>query len=143
MNRGETLRAQAERRLAGEISEEQFRAEIAAEEDLELLKSIAEELTPHTEVSIPIYQRVLEAEPGDPGTWVDLGFVYWLCGQDDDARSCLAQAYRLDPGHLKALLLDAALERDPREKRRLYERVLEKDPENQVARANLAELGEP
>jgi tetratricopeptide (TPR) repeat protein len=137
MNSGKVLRALAKKRLTGEVSEEQFRLELSAEKDIKLLRHIAAELTPHSEVSIPAYQRAMELDPGDPETVVDLGFVHWLCGEDDQARNCLSQAYRLAPGHVKALLLDAALESDPLKKRELYKKVLEKDPENQIAIANL------
>jgi tetratricopeptide (TPR) repeat protein len=136
----ETLKMQAERRLAGEIPDERFRAEISTVTDVGLLRSLAEEFTPHSEISIPAYQRILEIHPEDPDALVDLGFVYWLCGEDDEARDCLNRAYSLDSEHQKALLLDAALEPDYRRKRTLYERALERDPANQVAIANLREM---
>lgn len=140
MDQDETLKVQAERRLTGEIPDEQFRIEISTVTDVGLLRSLAEEFTPHSEISIPAYQRILEINPGDPDALVDLGFVYWLCGEDDEARDCLGRAYGLDPEHEKALLLDAALEPDSRRKRTLYERALERDPANQVAIANLREM---
>jgi len=125
MNPDENLNNLATKRLNGEISGEQFRLKLLTASDVKLLKRIAEEFTPHPEVSVPVYQRALELDSRDPDTVVDLGFVHWLCGEDTEARIRLSQAYRLDPGHLKSLLLDAALESDPSRIRKLYASVLE------------------
>jgi hypothetical protein len=59
MDQDETLKVQAERRLAGEIPDDRFRAEISTVTDVALLRSLAEEFTPHSEISIPAYQRIL------------------------------------------------------------------------------------
>ncbi len=65
-----------------------------------------------------------------------------LAGGDDAlAREQVRLGSRLDPNNVQTLLLAAALETQLDEKRRLYGRVLELDPENRVLSASVRKAG--
>ena len=118
----------------------EFGSEVSESTDTAGLRSLAHEFTPHSEVSVPIYRRLIELHPDDPDLAAELGFIFWLCGEDDLARDQARLAHQLDPGNVQTLLLRAVLEPEQEEKRRLYNKVLERDPEDAVALANLEEL---
>ena len=106
----------------------------------EELRKLAESFYAEPEVSVPTFERLLELSPEDLVARVELGFVYFLMGEDREANRQLAQARALDPEHVQVLTLEAALARDPAEKVRLYRRILQKEPQNEVARGKLQEL---
>ena len=108
--------------------------------DIEGLRKLADQYTPHIEVSIPINERILELNPDDVDTIVALGFLFWLDGEDGQAWKQVERAKKINAGHVGALTLEAALTKDRNTKVRLYERVLEIDTGNRVARENLKEL---
>lgn len=107
------------------------------------LRKLAESFYAEPEVSVPTFERLLELTPEDLVARVELGFVYFLMGEDGEANRQLEKARALDPEHVQVLTLEAALARDPAEKIRLYRRILQKDPQNEVARGKLHELGTP
>jgi DNA-binding SARP family transcriptional activator len=104
------------------------------------LRKLAESFYAEPEVSVPTFERLLEMTPEDLAARVELGFVYFLMGEDGGANRQLESARALDPEHVQVLTLEAALARDPAEKSRLYRRILQKDPQNEVARGKLQEL---
>lgn len=133
----------AERVLAtGGAKEEQALAEALrhVSEPAELRK-LAERFYAEPEVSVPTLERLIELTPGDPVAFVELGFVYFLMGEDEEAQRRLLTARALDSEHTQVLTLEAALARDPAEKVQLYRRILQKDPQNEAARGQLRELG--
>lgn len=105
------------------------------------IRELAETFYAEPEVSVPAFQRLLELSPRDVSAWVELGFVFFLIGEDEEARRRLDVARSLDPEHVQVLTLEAALARDPSEKVRLYRRILQKEPRNEVALGKLRELG--
>jgi len=107
------------------------------------LRKLAERFYAEPEVSVPTFERLLELAPEDLLARVELGFVYFLMGEDGEANRQLEKARVLDPENVQVLTLEAALARDPAEKIRLYRRILQKDPQNDVARGKLHELGAP
>jgi tetratricopeptide (TPR) repeat protein len=107
------------------------------------LRQLAESVYAEPEVSVPAFERLLELTPEDLVARVELGFVYFLMGEDEEASRQLEKARALDPEHVQVLTLEAALAREPTEKIRLYRRILQKDPQNEVARGKLHELGVP
>ena len=107
-----------------------------------VLRVLAEKFYAEPEVSAPIYERLLELLPGDVLARVDFGFVYFLMGEDGEARRQLGMAQALDSEHVQVLSLEAALAHEPAEKVRLYRRILQKEPLNEIARGRLRELGE-
>jgi hypothetical protein len=83
---------------------------------------------------------VLELDPQDVDGMAQLGNLYFLDGQDERARSLVKAAKRLNAHHIETLLLEAALTRDVSARKVLYEKVLELDPVNEVAHANLKQM---
>ena len=127
----ETGAAEVERALREELRRVSEPAE---------LRKLAEDFYAEPEVSVPTFERLLELTPEDLVVRVELGFVYFLMGEDAEASRQLEKARALDPEHVQVLTLDAALARDPEEKIRLYRRILQKDPQHEVARSKLHEL---
>jgi hypothetical protein len=105
------------------------------------LRELAEGFYAEPEISVPTFERLLELMPGDVGARVELGFVYFLMGEDEEASRQLGMARSLDAEHVQVLTLEAALAREPAEKVRLYRRILQKEPHNEVALGKLRELG--
>jgi tetratricopeptide (TPR) repeat protein len=110
--------------------------------DPAVLRGLARKFYAEPEVSVPIYERLLELLPEDVLARVEFGFIYFLMGEDGEASQQLGMAQALDPEHVQVLTLEAALARDSAEKVRLYRRILQKEPQNEVARGNLLQLGE-
>ncbi|RKH03149.1 hypothetical protein D7V97_26930 [Corallococcus sp. CA053C] len=108
--------------------------------DTAQLRGLAERFYADPEVSVPTFERILQLCPGDVTARVQFGFVYFLMGEDEAAVRQLEEARTLDPEHLQVLTLEAALSGDPAEKIRLYRRILQKDPRNEVALGKLREL---
>lgn len=106
----------------------------------EELRKLAQSFYAEPEVSVPAFKRLLELAPEDLVARVELGFVYFLMGEDGEATRQLEKARALDPEHVQVLTLKAALARDSAEKIRLYRRILQKDPRNEVALGKLNEL---
>jgi hypothetical protein len=136
----DTLRKLAEKSLNGSIGEGQLERGLSQCTDASGLRDLAYELTPHPEVSVPIYRRLIELSPADANLAAELGFIFWLCGEDELARDQADRGSQLDPDNVQTLLLRAALTSKRGEKRLLYRKVLEHEPENRVALANLEEL---
>ncbi|PTL79622.1 hypothetical protein [Vitiosangium sp. GDMCC 1.1324] len=106
------------------------------------LRLLAEGFYAEPEVSVPTYERLLELLPEDVLARVELGFVYFLMGEDVEANRQLSLARALEPEHAQVLTLEAALAREPTEKVRLYRRILQTEPQNEIALGKLRELGE-
>jgi hypothetical protein len=105
------------------------------------LRELAESFYAEPEVSVPAFQKLLELSPEDVSARVELGFVYFLMGEDGEANRQLVMARALDSEHVQVLTLEAALAPELAEKIRLYRRILQKDPQNEVALGKLHELG--
>jgi tetratricopeptide (TPR) repeat protein len=104
------------------------------------LREIAEKYTPHTEISIPIYKKILELTPEDIKTLIALGFVFFLDGEDDEAYRQLDRAKKIDAENIEVLTLEAALTKHKDVKIQLYKKILKYDANNKIAIANLKEL---
>lgn len=110
--------------------------------DPTVLRELAGQFYAEPEVSVPTYERLLELLPEDVLARVEFGFIYFLMGEDGEASRQLGMAQALDPEHVQVLSLEAALAREPAQKVRLYRRILQKEPLNEIARGKLRELGE-
>ena len=62
----------------------------------------------------------------------------YLIGEDAEAAQYLEKARKINPEGIEVLTLQAALEKRPGEKLRIYRKMLEIDPTNRVALDNLA-----
>ncbi|MCY1040634.1 hypothetical protein OV208_04810 [Corallococcus sp. bb12-1] len=122
-------------------TEQALRAALAQVTDAARLRALAERFYAEPEVSVPTFERLLAICPEDVVARVQFGFVYFLMGEDEVADRQLEKARTLDPEHLQVLTLEAALSAEPAEKVRLYRRILQKDPRNEIARGKLRELG--
>jgi hypothetical protein len=92
------------------------------------------------EVSGPIYERIVAERPSDARALVILANAYWLTGRGPDAVSDLAtRAIAADPGNRGGWHLWALTESDQRSRVARWRQVAERFPEDELARANLAD----
>jgi tetratricopeptide (TPR) repeat protein len=92
------------------------------------------------EVVIPIYERIVEITPHDARALVRLANAYWLTGRGVDAVSALAsRAIDCDPSNRGAWHLWALAEPEIRARVERWQKVAERFPADQLARAALAD----
>lgn len=58
-----------------------FREALRGVSDPAKLRPLAERFFADTEVSVPVFERLVELSPEDPAAHVDLGFVFFLLGK--------------------------------------------------------------
>lgn len=106
----------------------------------EALAAAAEPYLSLPEVAGPLYERIVAARPNDARALVILANAYWLTGRGADATGELAaRAMAADPGNRGAWHLWALTEGVPRERMMRWRQVVERFPEDDLARANLAD----
>ena len=92
------------------------------------------------EVVIPVYERVVDARPTDAQAMVVLANAYWLTGRGSDVVGELAsRAIAADDRNRGAWHLWALAEPNPRERMERWRTVTRQFPEDQLARAALAD----
>src|SRR5215210_3396355 len=141
MDHLKTLAARVVADPAEERSMAALKDGLRAATDIEGLRRLAEEYTPHSEVSILIYERILQLVPGDVRAIVAQGFIFWLDGEDERGREQVKRAFELDKENVEALTLEAALTEDAGKQAVIYKKILEKEPGNRIALENLSRLG--
>jgi hypothetical protein len=106
----------------------------------EALAAAAEPYLALPEVSGPLYERIVAARPNDARALVILANAYWLTGRGAEATGELAaRALAADPGNRGAWHLWALTEGEPRERMMRWKQVVERFPEDDLARASLAD----
>lgn len=105
------------------------------------LMSLAEQYTPHSEVSLPVLDRVLEIDPSLIQAIIQKGWVLWLLGDDLGCKEMIEKGKNFDPNNTSLMCLEAANERDVTHQIKLYQKVLEFEPTNEIALDNLNKLG--
>jgi hypothetical protein len=106
----------------------------------EALAAAAEPYLALPEVSGPLYERVVAARPHDARALVILANAYWLTGRGAEATGELAaRALAADPGNRGAWHLWALTEGVPRERMMRWKQVVERFPDDDLARASLAD----
>jgi hypothetical protein len=106
----------------------------------EALAAAAEPYLGLPEVSGPLYERIVAARPNDARALVILANAYWLTGRGAEATGELAaRALAADPGNRGAWHLWALTEGVPRERMMRWKQVVERFPEDDLARASLAD----
>jgi hypothetical protein len=106
----------------------------------EALSAAAEPYLALPEVSGPLYERIVAARPNDARALVILANAYWLTGRGAEATGELAaRALAADPGNRGAWHLWALTEGAPRERMMRWKQVVERFPEDDLARASLAD----
>lgn len=92
------------------------------------------------EVSGPVYERIVAAEPDNARALVILANAYWLSGRGPDVVGELAtRAIAADATNRGAWHLWALSEGNPRERTSRWKQVSARFPEDLLARANLAD----
>jgi hypothetical protein len=113
---------------------------ISAAADLEALIAAVEPYRDIPEVSGPVYERVVAERPSDARALVILASAYWLTGRGPDAVGELAtRAMAADPTNRGAWHLWALTEPNQRERVMRWRQVVERFPDDELARANLAD----
>ncbi|HTJ21037.1 MAG TPA: hypothetical protein VL383_01540 [Gemmatimonadaceae bacterium] len=113
-----------------------FAARIPAEQ----LRTAAHDYREMPEVVIPLYERITAEVPQDAQALVVLANAYWLVGRGPAAVSELAsRAKEIDPGNRGAWHLWALAESDLRKRVDRWLVVTQRFPEDQLARAALAD----
>lgn len=106
----------------------------------EELKAAAKPYQQMPEVVIPIYDRIVAAEDDDAQAMVVLANAYWLTGRGPDAVDKLAtRAKTIDPSNRGAWHLWALAEPVVRKRVDRWLEVTKKFPQDQLARAALAD----
>lgn len=93
--------------------------------------------------ALACFQKAVAIFPEAPDLWANIAMVQVQLGRLDNARAAVDRALRLDPDHGGALNAKGwwALRRDgPLAARDCFARVLEQEPDNPVAVANLAHV---
>ena len=108
--------------------------------DPEALAAAAEPYLALPEVAGPLYERIVAARPNDARALVILANSYWLTGRGAEATGELAaRALAADPGNRGAWHLWAITEGMPRERMMRWKQVVDRFPEDDLARASLAD----
>jgi hypothetical protein len=104
------------------------------------LAAAAEPYLAVPEVSGPLYERIVAVRPNDARALVILANSYWLTGRGPEATGELAaRALAADPLNRGAWHLWALTEGVPRERMMRWKQVVERFPEDDLARASLAD----
>jgi hypothetical protein len=108
--------------------------------DAEALAAAAEPYLAIPEVSGPLYEKIVAVRPHDARALVILANSYWLTGRGAEATGELAaRALAADPGNRGAWHLWALTEGVPRERMMRWKQVVDRFPEDDLARASLAD----
>lgn len=105
-----------------------------------LLRTAADPFRDMPEVVIPVYEAYVEAFPNDAQALVVLANAYWLTGRGHEAVGRLAtRAIAADESNRGAWHLWALSESDVRGRVERWQKVAERFPADQLARAALAD----
>lgn len=114
--------------------------DLARDADPDALAAAAAPYRDLPEVVIPVYERLVAARPADAQAMVVLANAYWLTGRGADVVGELAlRAIAADDTNRGAWHLWALAESDPRARMERWQRVAERFPADQLARAALAD----
>lgn len=114
--------------------------QLAARTAPEQLVEAAREFRDMSEVTIPVYEQVVQAMPQDAQAMVVLANAYWLTGRGADAVGELAsRAKDIDPDNRGAWHLWSLSESNPRARMERWRDVATRFPQDQLARAALAD----
>ena len=113
---------------------------VARAADPDTLAAAVEPFRAMPEVAGPAYEHIVAAKPDDARALVILANAYWLAGRGPEQVAELAsRAIAADPTHRGAWHLWALTESDLRSRVSRWRQIAERFPEDQLARANLAD----
>jgi len=114
--------------------------EIADATTPDALIAAAEPYRQLPEVAGPLYERIVEAQPGNARAIVILANAYWLTGHGPDVVGALAsRAIAADATNRGGWHLWALSESDPRQRVARWQQVVARFPSDDLARAALAD----
>jgi hypothetical protein len=100
----------------------------------------AEHFREDPQLAAPLYEVVVEGQPGNARAMVLLANAYWLLGAGPEAVAPLAtRAMEIDPQNRGAWHLWALAESDPRQRAHRWHQVAERFPGDDLAVANFAD----
>lgn len=109
--------------------------------DVDTLIAAVEPYHEVPEVAGPVYERVVQERPTDARALVILANAYWLSGRGPDVVGDLAsRALAADPSNRGAWHLWALTESEPRARMTRWQQVSERFPQDELARAMLADM---
>lgn len=115
-------------------------ATLASQAPTDELFAAADAFAAMPEVLGPLMEVVVEREPEHARALVRLANAYWLTGRGPDVVGALAsRAITADPSHRGAWHLWALTESEPRARMTRWMQVTERFPDDDLARANLAD----
>lgn len=92
------------------------------------------------EIAGPVFERIVELAPEDARALVGLANAYWLTGRGPEVVGALAsRAIESDPSNRAAWHLWSLSEADPRARCARWRQVVTRFPEDDLARASLAD----
>jgi hypothetical protein len=111
--------------------------------DAAVLEQLAAQfaLCPH--VALHVWRRLSTLKADDPGALVKAGRAFYGMGLDEEAMPRVDAALAMDEKYIPAWELKSALCADAKERRAVFERILEIDPGNRMAVDNLIMMGRP
>lgn len=113
---------------------------LAKTADLDALVAASEPFRDRAEIVIPVYEHVVDQRPNDARAIVVLANAYWLSGRGPDVVGELAnRAKAADPTNRAAWHLWALAESSVRGRLERWQQVADRFPEDQLARAALAD----
>lgn len=113
---------------------------IFARADVEQLIAATEPFLSIPEVAGPVYERIVDQQPDNARALVILANSYWLAGRGPDVVGELAsRAIAADPSNRGAWHLWSLSESDIRERVGRWMQVAQRFPEDDLAKANLAD----
>ncbi|MEP6692355.1 MAG: hypothetical protein ABJD07_14435 [Gemmatimonadaceae bacterium] len=113
---------------------------IARAADVDALVAAMEPYRSIPEVAGPIYEHVVTTRPDDARALVILANAYWLTGRGPDVVGALAsRAIAADANERGAWHLWALSESDPRTRTERWRQITERFPDDELARATLAD----
>jgi hypothetical protein len=113
---------------------------VARTADLDSLVAAAEPFRARPEVVMPVYEHVIAQRPNDARALVALANAYWLTGRGPEVVGELAvRAKTADPDSRGAWHLWALSESNVRSRMERWKEVATRFPEDQLARAALAD----
>jgi len=114
--------------------------EIAGSTTPDALVAAAEPYREIPEVAATVYERIVEAQPGNARALVILANAYWLMGRGPDVVGELAnRAIAVDATNRGAWHLWSLSESDPRQRVTRWQQVVARFPADDLARAALAD----